>query len=398
MTLKNTYYIPNMLSMIFWVFMVLQPTVIYLFFQNNPVYGTAVILSCTIAFCFVLLIWMLAVFKKNGALFEKKVRGHFLILFFCIWANLSIFWAPGELSVLFVYGSILLGQVIIAVVICSHMRESDCLNTIKSIVFASLIFSLIAFFAGTTDDGRLGDGEFLHPNSIGSASSLALIFSLYLYKVEKKFYVVVCMIIFTILLLLSFSKTSIIATYLAISISVFFFTGGAGKKSISILIAAFMFMVFSVLLMDKIISYMYLYDGKLVYTVSGRSFIWEYTLIQILDNPFLGYGLMSFRDVGAPVFSFRTIQAHNELLQIWFSYGVVGLFLLFSIYRNLIISLRLSLSNDRNVAMLAMSIIIYALVKGVTEANVMGSVVPFPILILIFSLLKTNKCRLDIRA
>lgn len=388
MTLKNTYYIPSMLGMIFWFFMVLQSTVTYLFFQNNPAYGTAVILSCTIAFCFVLLIWMLAVFKKNGALFEKKVKGYFLILFFCIWANLSIFWAPGELLVLFGYGSILLGQVITALVICTHMRESDCLNAIKSIVFASLIFSLIAFFAGTTADGRLGDSEFLHPNSIGNTSSLALIFSSYLYKIEKKFYVFVCIIIFTVLLLFSFSKTSIISTYLAIFISVFFFTGGVGKKSISILIAAFIFVVFSVILMDKIISYIYLYDGKLVYTITGRSFIWEYALIQILENPFWGYGLLSFRYVGAQVFSFQTVQAHNELLQIWFSYGVIGLFLLFSIYRSLIISLRLSLKNNRNVAMLTMSIIIYSLVKGVTEANVMGSVVPFPILI--FTLLLSN--------
>ena len=62
-----------------------------------------------------------------------------------------------------------------------------------------------------------------------------------------------------------------------------------------------------------------------VETLTGRTFIWAVAWEEALKSPWLGHGFYSFRFVIPVVGAFEPWQAHNELLQQFFCYGIVGL-------------------------------------------------------------------------
>jgi O-antigen ligase len=97
-------------------------------------------------------------------------------------------------------------------------------------------------------------------------------------------------------------------------------------------------------------------------TLTGRSFIWEFTLNQIAEAPILGHGHNSAEPIFLERFLYFTVtHAHNLILQSLFSVGMVGTLFLVTI---LVIQLRTFLVSPdlfRDVMLLTL------LVSGITE-------------------------------
>jgi O-antigen ligase len=74
--------------------------------------------------------------------------------------------------------------------------------------------------------------------------------------------------------------------------------------------------------------------GNQAETLTGRIGIWAFILERSLERPWLGHGFDSVWKVIPPFGSdqFETWHAHNELLQQFYAYGVVGVVLLIGIY------------------------------------------------------------------
>ena len=97
-------------------------------------------------------------------------------------------------------------------------------------------------------------------------------------------------------------------------------------------------------------------------TLTGRSFIWEFTLNQIAEAPILGHGHNSAEPIFLERFLYFTVtHAHNLILQSLFSVGMVGTLFLVTI---LVIQFRTFLVSPdlfRDVMLLTL------LVSGITE-------------------------------
>jgi O-antigen ligase len=72
--------------------------------------------------------------------------------------------------------------------------------------------------------------------------------------------------------------------------------------------------------------------GNQAETLTGRLGIWLYFLTEAIQKPWLGHGFHSVWKIIPPFNEFEARHAHNELLQQFYAYGVVGIFMLIAIY------------------------------------------------------------------
>ena len=97
-------------------------------------------------------------------------------------------------------------------------------------------------------------------------------------------------------------------------------------------------------------------------TLTGRSFIWDFTLHQIAEAPVLGHGHNSAEAIFLERFQYFTVtHAHNLILQALFSIGMIGTLFLVTI---LVIQVRMFLTSPelfRDVMLVTL------LVSGITE-------------------------------
>src|SRR6185312_5237917 len=72
-------------------------------------------------------------------------------------------------------------------------------------------------------------------------------------------------------------------------------------------------------------------------TLSGRLGIWAYFLAEAVQRPWIGHGFDSAWKVIPPFGpdQFEAAHAHNELLQQFYAYGLVGVILFIGIYFNI---------------------------------------------------------------
>ncbi len=75
--------------------------------------------------------------------------------------------------------------------------------------------------------------------------------------------------------------------------------------------------------------------GNQAETLTGRLGIWAFVLGRAVEQPWIGHGFHSFRNVIPPFGSFEAWHAHNEVLQQFYTYGVVGIVLLVGTYGSL---------------------------------------------------------------
>ncbi len=91
----------------------------------------------------------------------------------------------------------------------------------------------------------------------------------------------------------------------------------------------------------------------------------------ILENPILGHGLLSFRSQGPQIFFVTSNTAHNELLQQWFTLGILGIALTVLIYATHFGQLGVSTIRGKAAVQsrFALSMFVYFVVQGLASAT-----------------------------
>ena len=108
-------------------------------------------------------------------------------------------------------------------------------------------------------------------------------------------------------------------------------------------------------------------QGNQAETLTGRTIIWAQAYDTAWEKPWLGHGFYSFRWV-VPLFGdFEAWQAHNELLQQFFAYGVAGVALVIALYLNLYRDLRSARGAPQQV--LGWALLLFALVRGLVDTE-----------------------------
>jgi len=254
----------------------------------------------------------------------------FLALSGCslMWSTTASLWA----STVYWFGTA--SDVAIVIVLLRTGSLSGVGNSLmKGFVWGACCIALIAWIMPTQYDLRLGDEDFFNSNQIANICALALFFAQFLMRrKEGKFGFVTFFLAVT--LLRSLSKTTIVAFVVSAGYLIIQ-DRSIGKKTKILLTIAFTFVVLVFWGLFEAYYDLYTTSGNQAETLTGRTAIWAYVLNAALEKPWIGHGFDSMWKV-IPLFgTFEARHAENELLQVFYCYGVAGVIMLFGVYGSL---------------------------------------------------------------
>ena len=102
-------------------------------------------------------------------------------------------------------------------------------------------------------------------------------------------------------------------------------------------------------------------------TLTGRTLIWAVSLEYAIKKPILGNGFYSYRFVVPPFGTFEAQQAHDELLQQFFSFGAIGVLLTIALYWAFFRQIRRA--SPSHLKTLAATLLLFALIRGLTDTQ-----------------------------
>jgi O-antigen ligase len=245
-----------------------------------------------------------------------------------------------------------------------HLPEKvDAL--LKGFVIGMLLVALVAWLSPQTEDLRLGDTDFLHPNILGMNCAIAFFFAQYL-SLRKPGWKWCCLAL-GITLLRTFSKTSIIAFLLAESFYLLREKNITRSMKIKIVAAAAIILAaFATLTQAYLAGYTNMEGGNATETLTGRTFVWGFAYASGIEHPWIGHGFYSFRALAPLLGSFQPWAAHNEVLQQFFEYGLLGVLVAAGLYLSLFLAAKRS--SAMHYRTLVFVLILFVLIHGLTES------------------------------
>jgi|SRR6185312_9706084 len=262
-------------------------------------------------------------------------------------------------------------------------------SLMKGFIWGACTVAIIAWILPAESDLRLGDDELLGPNQIGYVCAFAFLFAQYLIR-EKRAKMGMPAIFLAVTLLRTLSKTTIAA-----------FLVGEGfllikDKSLSrrnkALIATAVAVVVTIF-WGLITSYYDIYTsaGNQSETLTGRLGIWAYFLAEAIEQPWIGHGFDSAWKVIPPFGpdQFEAAHAHNELIQQFYAYGVVGVCLFTGIYRSLYKHIHRMMRGPRKTFFLAF--LIFVLVRGIADTERFDLSLPLWAIVMISLLIEETR-------
>jgi hypothetical protein len=341
----------------------------YLFFQAEPQAGAMVVFA---------LQWVLVaatVFYSFGPGTERlrallRVRPFLWVLAFLAVGLCSLGWsATVSLPVAVAYWSELAGQVAMVVLLLrSGAAGVVAASVMRGYVAGACLIALIAWLSPTMQDLRPGNDDFFSPNAIGFTCALGVYLLQYLSRREGAWGAGsrTVAVLLAITLLRTLSKATI-AAFAVGQIYLLVFDRGMSRKSKVVLGVTSLAVI--ALFWPLILHYTAVYEnaGNQAETLTGRLGIWVFVLGRALEQPWIGHGFHSFRNVIPPFGSFEAWHAHNELLQQFYTYGVLGIVLLVGTYVSLYRYARRVARPE--VRTLVASALIFVVVRGLADTE-----------------------------
>jgi len=381
---------------VYWILYYLLHSTNLLFFRENPRYGTIINLCLKLFYLYIIVIYLLS--KKR--LIKARSLTNFIpliLVLFLGWIFSSILWTKSNFNVAILYWSISIIEIVpIFIFIKIWDIKKIIYYTTRGIVVGGIILAFIGIWNGFDSIGRLGNDEFLHPNILGNLLAISSISCLGILSEQKRLnnehnlrYFVI-LIYLLILLLLTVSKTAIISFFVVFLI---FVLANKSSKREKIILILFFVLITVQLYISYINSYLsnYMQNEKYLYTLTGRTIIWEYTWRMIKLSPLIGYGFFAFREIGPQIAAIRLGSAHNDYLNVIFNFGFIGLFLYLGVIidyiRKLILVSFFAKKQYESEFIISLLFLIYFSIRGFSEANFATINFVLPLLILLVSLL-----------
>ena len=254
-------------------------------------------------------------------------------------------------------------------------------SLMKGYVWGACAVAVIAWLLPAQSDLRLGDEELLGPNAIGYLCALAFFFAQYLMRERDGQWRAVALLL-SVTMLRSLSKTTIIA-FLA-GESFLLLRDKSMRRRTKVLVAlgaAVIVAAFSSLLTSYVDNY--INAGNQAETLTGRLGLWTYFLAEAIQQPWIGHGFHSVWQVIPPFGGdqFEARHAHNELLQQFYAYGVIGVCMFIGIYGSLWMQLRRLVVGPRKAFFLAF--LLFILVRGLADTEAFDLSLPLWSIVLI---------------
>jgi exopolysaccharide production protein ExoQ len=233
----------------------------------------------------------------------------------------------------------------------------------KGFVSGSCLVAIVAWSLPATQDLRLGEEDFLHPNALGFLFSIATLLAGHLAR--KNTVWIGPALFLGATLLRTLSKSAIIAFIAAFGFAFIKDSTLSRKVKIGIGIASTLILAS---LWGLLEAYLTTYtESTGPETLTGRTLIWAISLEYAIKKPLLGNGFYSYRFVVPPIGKFEAQQAHDELLQQFFSFGTIGVVLTIALYW--IFFRQIRRADPSHLKTLAASLLLFALIRGLTDAQ-----------------------------
>jgi exopolysaccharide production protein ExoQ len=334
-----------------------------LFFQEEFSLGTAVSTTLTL-----MLLLTAAFFSTGGRpslpTFSFRTTTLRWITAYFLFALLSILWtAAPPIEALGFWVSWTADVLTIWFLLRNGAAESNAIAVMKGFVLGACIVAIVAWCLPVMPDLRLGDEDYLHPNAIGFVTAIATLMAMYLSHKNKHWRWLAFGLAFT--LLRTISKTSIVA--FSVAMLFYLFKDAALTRSMKVRIAAAGAIILAVL-WGALATYFAVYtESTDPETLTGRTLIWSTAAEIAIKKPIFGNGFYSFH-FAVPLFgSFEAAHAHDELLQQFFTLGIVGVILVIGIYWVFFRQIRRAPKSTLKT--LAAGLLVFALVRGITDTE-----------------------------
>jgi O-antigen ligase len=339
----------------------------FLWFQDSPSQGTVASVALSIGLLATALPYTLA-FDPLAAHRTPMPRTLRYIFAYLALALVSLSWtSTHSIPVALGYWAALCADVLTVVLLLRGRDvETETTQLMKGFVVGSAVVAAIAWCAPAMGDLRLGNEDFLHPNAIGFEFAIATLFALYLSREGKMWRWLGAALGIT--LLRTLSKASILAFLAAAGF--YLLRDSSLRRRTKFLLGIGAAAVAGTFL-SLIDAYLEQYSqGAQLETLTGRTVIWAQSLDIALEKPLLGHGFYSYRWIVPPFGVFEAWQAHDELLQQFFSYGLVGILLTVALYWSFFRQLRRRPAH--RLRTLALSLLIVAVVRGLVDTDIFG--------------------------
>jgi exopolysaccharide production protein ExoQ len=355
----------------------------YLFFQSDPRGGAAFSVGLNF-FMFAVVLFHSLGPAENTLRSTVQVPAFRPAVAFLLFALCSFLWsATVSVPVAFAYWCGVAADLAM-VVLLLRTGPVDLMSSslMKGYVWGAGFIALITWLSPTMPDLRPGNDDFFSPNAIALICAFGVFFAQYLSRSQRSWNFAA--ILLAITLLRTLSKTTIVAFAVAEAFLLIRDRAISRRKLLAILassglvIAAFW---------NLIQAYFEVYTttGNEAETLTGRVGVWDYVYEQSLEKPWIGHGFHSFRNVVPAFGTFEPWHAHNELLQLFYTYGIVGLLLFIVVYGSLYLQLhRLPRSSHKA---LFLGLLLFIAIRGLGDTDRFELTLPFWSIFLISSLL-----------
>src|SRR5579871_765070 len=336
----------------------------FLFFRADPQLGTAVRLTAALALLVIVVGYTVLNPVPRHDHWQQHASLRWIILYLAL-AGISILWtSSSSRGVAAAYWAGLVAEVLAVYLLLRRPAVDDnARRMMRGFIIGAMLLAVVAWIAPATDDLRLGNEDFLHPNLIGFYFAIGCLAAAHLAQKQKLWSAPA--IALGVTTIRTLSKGAIIAFLVAGLYCVMRGSKLSRKARVWIGILSTLVLVSFWGLAE---AYLNLYaTGNNVETLTGRTYIWSQTIELFLEKPWFGYGFDSFRWIFPAFADFLPNHAHNELFQQLFTYGVVGIVVVIGVYASFYRQVRAS--QKSSLRSLAMAILILVLVRGIVDTD-----------------------------
>jgi O-antigen ligase len=252
----------------------------------------------------------------------------------------------------------------------------------KGYVWGAVVIAVIIWASPTMQDLRPGNDDFFSPNAIALICAFGVFLAQFLGR-SNRFWNAAA-IFLAITLLRTLSKTTIIAFTAGEALLLFRDSAITRRKLLAIALGAGVVVAAFWKLIQAYFE-VYTTTGNEAETLTGRVGVWDYVFERSLEQPWFGHGFHSFRNVIPNFGPFEPWHAHNELLQLFYAYGAVGILLFFMVYGSFYLQTRrLRLSSEKA---FFYGFLLFIVIRGFADTDRFELTLPFWLVFLFSSLM-----------
>src|ERR1700733_5608097 len=310
----------------------------YLFFQSDPRAGAAFSVGLNF-FVFAVVLFHSLGPALNTLRSTIRVPAFRPAVAFLLFALCSFLWsATVSVPVAFAYWcGVAADLAMVVLLLRTGPVDLMSFSLMKGYVWGAGLIAVITWASPTMQDLRPGNDDFFSPNAIALICAFGVFLAQFLSRSNRSWNLAA--IFLAVTLLRTLSKTTIVAFIAGEALLLMRDSAITRRKLLAIVAAAGLVVAAFWRLIEAYFE-VYTTTGNEAETLTGRVGIWNYTLESSLEQPWIGHGFHSFRNV-VPAFGvFEAWHAHNELLQLFYTYGIVGLLLFIAVYGSLYLQLR----------------------------------------------------------